>query len=89
MKMVSMRPDEISGLFLQTKFMDTNSLTGQTISKKISLTFFVCLLSLVFSLAGQSRAAEVVLLYTGDTQSFLEVCGVSTSARRLARRKQW
>ena len=75
MKMVSMRPDEISGLFLQTKFMDTNSLTGQTITKKISLTFFVCLLSLVFSLAGQSRAAEVVLLYTGDTQSFLEVCG--------------
>ena len=28
-----------------------------------------------FLTAGPSRAAEVVLLYTGDTQSFLEVCG--------------
>ena len=28
-----------------------------------------------FLTAGQSRAAEVVLLYTGDTQSFLDVCG--------------
>ena len=35
----------------------------------------LCLLLAVFSLIGQSRAAEVVLLYTGDTQSFLEVCG--------------
>ena len=43
------------------------------IAQKISLTFFVCLL--FFSLVDQSKAAEVVLLYTGDTQSFLEVCG--------------
>ena len=35
----------------------------------------LCLLLAVFCLIGQSRAAEVVLLYTGDTQSFLEVCG--------------
>ena len=37
--------------------------------------FVLCLLLAVFCLIGQSRAAEVVLLYTGDTQSFLEVCG--------------
>lgn len=37
--------------------------------------FFLCLLLAIFCLTGQSRAAEVVLLYTGDTQSFLEVCG--------------
>ena len=37
--------------------------------------FVLCLLLAVFCLIGQSRATEVVLLYTGDTQSFLEVCG--------------
>ncbi len=35
----------------------------------------LCFLLAVFCLIGQSKAAEVVLLYTGDTQSFLEVCG--------------
>ena len=57
--------------------MDTNGRTGQTIAPKILLAFFVCLLSSAFCLVDQSRASEVVLLYTGDTQSFLEVCGCS------------
>ena len=38
--------------------------------------FLFCLAAVFcFLTAAPSRAAEVVLLYTGDTQSFLEVCG--------------
>ena len=41
----------------------------------VGAPFVLCFLLAVFCLIGQSKAAEVVLLYTGDTQSFLEVCG--------------
>ena len=41
------------------------------------MVFLYSVLVSIFFLftVGQGRAAEVVLLYTGDTQSFLEVCG--------------
>ena len=85
MKIVSIRPDEISGFFLQAKFGKQKASAEKNASnlsvfrrceRSIARAPFVlCLLLAVFCLTGQSRAAEVVLLYTGDTQSFLEVCG--------------
>ena len=84
MKMVFIRPDEISGFFLQAKFGKQKASANDAEKNASNLSVFrrcersslvLCLLLAVFCLTGQSRAAAVVLLYTGDTQSFLEVCG--------------
>ena len=55
--------------------MDTDGHRWDCERSIVGAPLVLCLLLAVFSLIGQSRAAEVVLLYTGDTQSFLEVCG--------------
>ena len=75
-KMVFIRPDEISGFFLQANTGNRKQPQMDTYRHRCEKSPFVlCLLLAVFCLIGQSRATEVVLLYTGDTQSFLEVCG--------------
>ena len=76
--MVFIRPDELSGLFLQAKFRKQPQMNTDEHRCERSIAgapLVLCLLLAVFCFIGQSRAAEVVLLYTGDTQSFLEVCG--------------
>ena len=52
----------------------TKSSEGERSTTGAWFLFFVAAVFCFFT-AAPSRAAEVVLLYTGDTQSFLEVCG--------------
>ena len=74
--MVSVRLDILIGPFFQGKFRKQPQMNTDKHRWDCERSPFVlCLLLAVFCLIGQSRAAEVVLLYTGDTQSFLEVCG--------------